>query len=317
MKNRLVILSCILAMTMMAGCTQTDGSTVDTSEPTSSLKPTIENKAKDDKANIKEVSSEENYYYTLNSELPTIDINKKEDEIKYREPYQNFGTGIITTEEQENINETVDKVQNTEEIPKEADNEIGEPIIEENNINTEGIDTDIVEEIPEEEVPQGPSEEDIKVFEHKKLAYELNYTITYDIYQNGILLLDNINSEDDFNKNHKVTLQIVFKNAQKKLETIENIGITLNNEFSNNKELLESWDSLYNELKKYRDALNIMDTQQEIITNKEKLSSKAFNKLVNNFSGIISKEIGDYKPGIQLTNTVVDIDNTFEVGDSE
>lgn len=323
MKNKLATLSfiCIVALTLMAGCAQNEeNKTVESTEQTSSLLPTEDNN--ENESNNKTIDNKENYYYTLESETPLMlnTSNKKED-IKYKEPYKNYGKAIVTPEIQEEIEKELDnkQEQSIEEGIEPTDNleQIEDKTKEEDIINNSEVENNEVEVIPQEEIPQGPSEEDIKAFQHKELAYKLNHLVVYDIFQNGIMLMDNVKSENDFNNNHKVTLQIVFKNTQKNLETIENIGETIDKEFNTNAELLEAWKNLYKELKEYRDTLNIMDSQQEVITNKDKLGSKTFIKLVNNFSTLISKDIGDYKPGTQLTNTVVDIDNTTEVGEVE
>lgn len=323
MKNKLATLSfiCIVALTLMAGCAQNEeNKTVESAEQTSSLLPTEDNN--ENESNNKTIDNKENYYYTLESETHLmLDTSNKKEDIKYKEPYKNYGKAIVTPEIQEEIEKELDdkQEQSIEEGIEPTDNleQIGDKTKEEDISNNSEVENNEVEVIPQEEIPQGPSEEDIKAFQHKELAYKLNHLIIYDIFQNGIMLMDNVKSENDFDKNHKVTLQIVFRNTQKNLETIENIGETINKEFNTNAELLEAWKNLYKELKEYRDTLNTMDSQQEVITNKDKLGSKTFIKLVNNFSTLISKDIGDYKPGTQLTNTVVDIDNTTEVGEVE
>lgn len=328
MKNKLATLSfiCVVALTLMAGCAQNEeNKTVEGTEQTSSLLPTEDTKKdnSENESNNKTIDSKENYYYTLESETPLmLDTSNKKESIKYKEPYKNYGKAIVTPEIQEEIEGELGnkQEQSTEEVIEPTDNlEQLEDKNEKDNSEVENseVENNEVEVIPQEEIPQGPSEEDIKAFKHKELAYKLNHLVVYDIFQNGIMLMDNVKSENDFNNNHKVNLQIVFRNTQKNLETIENIGETINEEFDTNAELLEAWKNLYKELKEYRETLNIMDSQQEVITNKDKLGSKTFMKLVNNFSTLISKDIGDYKPGTQLTNTIVDIDNTTEVGEVE
>lgn len=313
MRNRLIALACLMVVFTLSGCSQNDTESVDmpSESPIQSTQPeTTINKNKDNMS-----SPEENYYYQIES-TPNIksDIVEDTEKIKFKKPYSTTNKAWVTPEETEEIKGTEENLdeplEEPSQSPEEVENTFDTEIGQEENVDN------IIEEVIDEQIPQGPSEEEIAAFNKKKLAYEINHSIMYETYQNGILLLDNVKSEKDFNSMHRVTLRVVFENTQKNLENIENIGNNLSQNFSSNEKLIKAWDSIYKELSNYRKSLNLLNDCTEVIDKKDELSSTAIRKLIYDFSDIISIEIGDYKPEMQIQTTSDYIDNTSEVGES-
>ena len=123
----------------------------------------------------------------------------------------------------------------------------------------------------------------------------------YDIFQNGILLLDNVKSEEDFNRNHKVSLQVVTKNLSIKLEELNILNSNITNYFSDNSNLIDCWNKLFMSLNEYKSIIDGMESYRDTVMNTE-LKSQDYSKQINEFIGYIQIEIGDYTPDKQLSS---------------
>ena len=147
----------------------------------------------------------------------------------------------------------------------------------------------------------GNKTEDAEAFYKKQLAYNIKNDVLYDIFQNGILLLDNVKSEEDFNRNHKASLQIVTKNLSIKLEELNILNSNITNYFSDNSNLIDCWNKLFMSLNEYKSIIDGMESYRDTVMNTE-LKSQDYSKQINEFIGYIQMEIGDYTPDKQLSS---------------
>ena len=154
----------------------------------------------------------------------------------------------------------------------------------------------------ESDVDEGENKtEDAEAFYKKQLAYNIKNDVLYDIFQNGILLLDNVKSEEDFNRNHKVSLQVVTKNLSIKLEELNILNSNITNYFSDNSNLIGCWNKLFISLNEYKSIIDGMESYRDTVMNTE-LKSQGYSKQINEFIGYIQMEIGDYTPNKQSSS---------------
>ena len=280
--------------------------------------------------------NEDYYYVLETNSAISNENKEDEVKIQFKDVYSNYGTPIILDESDINIplseqNEAEDTEQEIleekqEQIKEELweedpmvglpplDNEYWYVEEEEEQVEIEywyneetglwettilnGKEDNNIEEIESEEIVESQEEIEVETPEVKRqrIAYEINKFVYQDIYLNGVSLLDNVKSEDDFNSKHKVSLNIIFSLAQDNFEKLERADKAIKDTFSDNQSLIKSWDKLYKELKVYRETLLSMEKCKEVVSNKDKLKSNTLSKLFNNFSNTIITEVGDYSP---------------------
>lgn len=283
----------------------------------------------------KDNKEKDNYYYVLETNSAVTSENEDAPAIKFKDAYSNYGTPITLDESDINIplaDETITENENSQEELEEKQEEIREELWENNpmvglpplddeywyeeednveveywyneetglwetrvigeaeNSNTEESESsEIVEQEPE------IKEESAEV-KRQRIAYEINKFVYQDIYLNGVSLLDNVKSEEDFNSKHRVTLSYIFSMTKDNLEKLDRVDNAIRTYLPDNQNLIKSWDKLYKELKPYRDTVLSMEKCKEVVSNKDKLKSTALAKVFNNFSNTITAEIGDYSP---------------------
>lgn len=184
------------------------------------------------------------------------------------------------------------------EVKDESDASEGE------NKTDDAVDVDEDENKTEDVVTVDEGEnktDDAEAFYKKQLAYNIKNDVLYDIFQNGILLLDNVKSEEDFNRNHKVSLQVVTKNLSIKLEELNILNSNITNYFSDNSNLIDCWNNLFISLNEYKSIIDGMESYRDTVMNTE-LKSQDYSKQINEFIGYIQMEIGDYTPDKQSSS---------------
>ena len=245
----------------------------------------------------------------INNEENSEGKNKTEDEVAVDEDEgkvkdeSDVDEGENKVKDESDVSEDEGKVKDESDASEDENKTEDEVDVDEGKVKDES-DVDEGENKTEGEVTVDEDEnktEDAEAFYKKQLAYNIKNDVLYDIFQNGILLLDNVKSEEDFNRNHKVSLQVVTKNLSIKLEGLNILNSNITNYFSDNSNLIDCWNKLFISLNEYKSIIDGMESYRDTVMNTE-LKSQDYSKQINEFIGYIQMEIGDYAPDKQFSS---------------
>ena len=269
--------------------------------------------------------SEKLYYYEIGTSNFDNDSSLSMEEIKLKDVYKsdtmlidsqisdngevkqplrlvNGTTGEVVdySEDGGNESESSEEPEGEDESGKEVEDSVEEPTESEDKVEeSEDKVEESEDKVEESEDTAALSAEAKKKFNMEKEAYSIHNEVLNDIYQNGIILLDNIKSEEQFNSCHKVTLQIVVTNLSKQLERLEIITCKVNNTFTDNSKLKQSWNKLCTHLTAYKEKIDSMRSYKDVVGNTE-LKSDDCSDLIYEFIRNLEVEIGEYTPDKQL-----------------